>query len=71
MRLIDADALYKIAWPVKDHTGRIEECVQMRDLHKAPTIDAVPVAHGGVGKRDGRPIPLFSMREDGSIFGCL
>ena len=37
-RLIDADALHKIAWPVKDHTGRIEECVQMRDLYKAPTI---------------------------------
>ena len=40
-RLVDADALHKIAWPVKDHTGRIEECVQMRDLYKAPTI--VPV----------------------------
>ena len=37
-RLVDADALHKIAWPVKDHTGRIEECVQMRDLYKAPTI---------------------------------
>lgn len=37
-RLVDADALRKIAWPVKDHTGRIEECVQMRDLYKAPTI---------------------------------
>lgn len=37
-RLIDADALHKIAWPVKDHTGRIEECVQMRDLYKATTI---------------------------------
>lgn len=37
-RLVDADALHKIAWPVKDHTGRIEECVQMRDLCKAPTI---------------------------------
>lgn len=37
-RLIDADALHKIAWPVKDHTGRIEECVQMRDLYKASTI---------------------------------
>lgn len=37
-RLVDADALHKIAWPVKDHTGRIEECVQIRDLYKAPTI---------------------------------
>ena len=37
-RLVDVDALHKIAWPVKDHTGRIEECVQMRDLYKAPTI---------------------------------
>ena len=37
-RLVDADALHKIAWPVKDHTGKIEECVQMRDLYKAPTI---------------------------------
>lgn len=37
-RLVDADALHKIAWPVKDHTGRIEECVQIRDLYKAPTV---------------------------------
>lgn len=37
-RLIDAASLRNIAWPVKDHTGRIEECVQMRDLYKVPTI---------------------------------
>ena len=46
MRLIDADALHKIAWPVKDHTGRIEECVQMRDLYKAPTIVPADTAEG-------------------------
>ena len=37
-RLVDADALHKIAGPVIGYTGRIVECVQMRNLYKAPTI---------------------------------
>ena len=46
MRLIDADALLAKGFPTVYHTEFCTPVIDVADIERMPTIDAVPVVHG-------------------------